>query len=92
MAENVNAVMAQNNAQIKKMMDMFKASLEAMTNKQTGTQLGTQSAIPKCPHCTLRHPKPNNCWELEKNASKHPKNWKPVTEHKKKAGDDKEDE
>ncbi len=92
MAEIVNAVTAQNNAQMEKMMDMFKASLEAMTNKQTGTQSGTQSTIPKFPHCNLLHPKPDNCWELEKNATKHPKNWKPVAECKQKAGDDKKDE
>ena len=64
MAEIVNAVTAQNNAQMEKMMDMFKASLEAMTNKQAGTQSGTQSTIQKCPHCNLHHPKPDNCWEL----------------------------
>ncbi len=92
MAEIVNAVTPQNNAQMDKMMDMFKASLEAMTNKQTGTQSGTQSTIPKCHHCNLHHPQPENCWELEKNASKHPKNWKPVAECKKKAGDDKKGE
>ena len=38
MAEIVNAVTAQNNVQMEKMMDMFKASLEAMTNKQTNKQ------------------------------------------------------
>ena len=92
MAEIVNAVTAQNNAQMEKMMDMFKASLEAMSNKQQGTQSGTQATNPKCPHCNLRHAKPDNCWELEKNASKRPKNWKPVAERKKKADDNKKDE
>ena len=92
MAEIVNGVTAQNNDQMEKMMDMFKATLEAMTNKQTGTQSGTQSPIQKCPHCNLHHPKPDNCWELEKNASKRPKNWKPVAKRKKKAGDDKKGE
>jgi hypothetical protein len=82
MAEIVNAVTAQNNAHMEKMMDMFKASLEAMTNTQ-GTSSGSNT-IAKCPHCKLRHPKPNNCWELEKNASKRPKNWKPAAEREKK--------
>jgi hypothetical protein len=92
MAEIVNAVTAQNNAQMEKMMDMFKASLEAMSNKQQGTQSGTQATNPKCPHCNLRHAKPDSCLELEKNASKRPKNWKPVAERKKKADDNKKDE
>ena len=71
--------------------DSAQAAFEAITNKQ-GTQSGTQSTIQKCPHCNLHHPKPDNCWELEKNTSKRPKNWKPVAEHKKKAGDDKKGE
>ncbi len=89
MAEIVNAVTAQNNAHMEKIMDMFKTSLEAMTNKQ-GTPSGSNTTA-KCPHCKLRHPKPDNCWELEKNASKRPKNWKPVAERKK-AGEDKKNE
>eukprot|EP00804_Cyclotella_cryptica_P007736 CCRYP_001353-RA/>CCRYP_001353-RA protein AED:0.15 eAED:0.15 QI:0/0/0/1/0.2/0.16/6/0/947 len=85
MAEIVNAVQAQNNAQMEKMMEMFKASMEAMT-KQQGTNTpagGNTNTITKCPHCNLRHPKPDNCWELEKNASKRPQNWKPAAERKK---------
>ena len=81
MAEIVNAVTAQNNAQMEKLMDMFKASMEAMTNKQ-GTP-AESNTIAKCPHCNRHHPKPDNCWELEKNAAKRPKNWKPVAERKK---------
>ena len=89
MAEIVNAVTAQNNAHMEKMMDIFKASLEAMTNKQ-GTPTGSNTNA-KCPHCNRRHPKPDNCWELEKNAAKPPKNWKPVAERKK-ASEAKKDE
>ena len=96
MAEIVNAVQAQNNAQMEKMMEMFKASMEAMTKQQgTSTPSGSNPSgtniIPKCPHCKRRHPKPDNCWELEKTASKRPKDWKPVAERKK-AGVDKKDE
>jgi hypothetical protein len=89
MAELVNAVTTQNNAQLEKMIDLFKTSLEAMTNKLNSPS-GTNT-IQKCPHCKLRHPKPDNGWELEKNASKRPKNWKPVAERRK-AGDNKKDE
>jgi hypothetical protein len=91
MAEIVNAVQAQNNAQMEKMMEMFKASMEAMTKQQgTNTPAGGNT-IKKCPHCNLRHPKPDNCWELEKNASKRPQNWKPAAERKK-ASEPKKDE
>lgn len=99
MAEIVNAVTAQNNAQMQQMMDMFKTTLETLTNKQSATSgsnsgvnaPSTSNTIAKCPHCKRRHPKPENCWELEKNADKRPKNWKPAAEHKK-AGEAKTDE
>ena len=83
MAEFVNAVTAQSNAQMEKMMELFKTSLEAMSSKQQSN--ASKSTHQKCPHCKLRHPKPDDCWELEKNASKRPKNWKPVAERKKKS-------
>ena len=91
MAEIVNAVTANNNAQMQQMMDMFKTTLETLTNKQSTTSASnsgvnapsTSNTIAKCPHCKRRHPKPDNCWELEKNAAKRPKNWKPAAEHKK---------
>ena len=86
MAEFVNAVTAQTNAQMEKMMEMFK---EAMAAKPSGVSPNTTFTHPKCPHCSRRHPKPDDCWELDKNASKRPKNWKPVAERKKKS-DDKE--
>eukprot|EP00804_Cyclotella_cryptica_P025977 CCRYP_002794-RA/>CCRYP_002794-RA protein AED:0.40 eAED:0.40 QI:0/0/0/1/0/0.5/2/0/349 len=82
MAEFVNAVMTQSNAQMEKMMEMFKTSLESLSSKQSGGE--ARQTHPKCPHCKLRHPKPDDCWELEKNASKRPTNWKPVAERKKK--------
>ena len=92
MAEIVNAVQAQNNAQMEKMMEMFKASMEAMTKQQgTNNTPAGGNTTKKCPHCNLRHPKPDNCWELEKNASKRPHNWKPAAERKK-ASEPKKDE
>eukprot|EP00956_Cyclotella_meneghiniana_P007409 scaffold10112_cov34-Cyclotella_meneghiniana.AAC.2 len=89
MAEFVNAVTAQTNAQMEKMMEMFK---EAMSAKPSGVSPNTTFTHPKCPHCSRRHPKPDDCWELEKNASKRPKNWKPVAERKKKCGEEKSSE
>jgi hypothetical protein len=83
MAEFVNAVTMQSNAQIEKMMEKFKTSLEALASKQSGSK--ARQTHPKCPHCKLCHPKPDDCWELEKNTSKRPANWKPVAEHKKKS-------
>lgn len=85
MAELVNAVTANNNAQMEKMMEMFSKSLEAMSNnKQPGTTTRGTNSYQQCPHCKLKHVKHEDCWELEKNASKRPKNWKPVAERKKK--------
>jgi len=81
MAEFVNAVTAQTNAQMEKMMQM---SEKAMSAKQPETTPNTTFTHQKCPHCHRRHPKHDDCWELEKNASKRPKNWKPVAERKKK--------
>ena len=81
MAEFVNAVTAQSNAQMEKMMAMFE---KAMSAKPSGVSPNTTFTHQKCPHCQRRHPKHDDCWELEKNASKRPKNWKPVAERKKK--------
>ena len=81
LAEFVNAVTAQSNAQMEKMMAMFE---RAMTAKPSGVSPNTTFTHQKCPHCQRRHPKPDDCWELKKNASKRPKNWKPVAERKKK--------
>jgi hypothetical protein len=83
MAEFVNAVTMQSNAQMEKMMEMFKTSLESLSGKHSGGE--ARQTHSKCPHCKLRHPKPDDCWELEKNASKRPANWKPVAERKKKS-------
>ena len=83
MAEFVNAVTTRNNEQMEKMMEIFKTSLDAMKSKHPGNE--PKHTHPKCPHCKLQHPKPENCWELEKNASKRPNNWKPVAERKKNA-------
>ena len=85
MLEFVNAVTAQNNAQMEKMMELFKSSLSELSNKQPGVSPNTTFTHQKCPHCKLRHPNPDGCWELEKNASKRPKNWKPAAERKKKS-------
>ena len=82
LADVVNALTAQTNAQMDKMMEMFK---EAMSAKSSGILPNTTFTHPKCPHCSRRHPKPDDCWELDKNASKRPKNWKPVAERKKKS-------
>ena len=69
MAELVNAVTANNNAQMKKMMEMF--------NKQpSGTTARATNSYQQCRHCKLCHVKHKDCWELKKNASKRPKNWK----------------
>eukprot|EP00804_Cyclotella_cryptica_P028837 CCRYP_008424-RA/>CCRYP_008424-RA protein AED:0.29 eAED:0.29 QI:0/0/0/1/0.16/0.14/7/0/719 len=53
------------------------------TTRHEHTCRGQHEHDIKCPHCNLRHPKPDNCWELEKNASKRPQNWKPAAERKK---------
>lgn len=82
LAEVVNALTAQTNAQMDKMMEMFK---EAMAGKSSSATPSAKETYPKCPHCSRRHPKPDECWELEKNSSKRPKNWVPVAERKKKA-------
>ena len=84
MVEIINAVTAQNNAQMEKMMEMFQQSLSTMSTKQPSSET-TKFTHQKCPHCHLRHPKPDDCWELEKNADKRPKNWKPAAERKKKS-------
>jgi hypothetical protein len=84
MAEFVNAVTAQQTAQMEKMMEMFK---ETMAAKQPETTPNTTFTHQKCPHCKLRHPKPDDCWELEKNAAKRPKNWKPVAERRRKSAE-----
>ncbi|KAL7488826.1 hypothetical protein ACHAW6_014425 [Cyclotella cf. meneghiniana] len=69
MAELLHAVTTQSNAQMEKMMEMFTKSLEAMSsNKRPGQE--TTSTNQKFPHCKLCHKNHNNCWELQKNASK----------------------
>ena len=91
MVEIVNAVTANSNAQMEKLMEMFTKQMEAMSTKQpAGTSQNTTHQ--KCPHCKLRHPKPDDCWELEKNAAKRPKNWKPAAERKKKSEEGKKSE
>lgn len=72
---------------MEQMLKMFKDILKTVP----GTGNGNGTANPtntlqrtKCPHCNLRHAKPDDCWELEVNASKRPSNWKPVAERKKK--------
>ena len=82
MAEFVNAVTTNNNAQMEKMMEMFTKSLETMTNNKQSDKKTTPTNQ-QCPHCKLRHPNPDKCWELESNAASRPKTWKPVAERKK---------
>ena len=82
MAEFVNAVTTNTNAQMEKMMEMFTKSLETMSNNKQPDKKTTFTRQP-CPHCKLRHPNPDGCWELEKNAASRPKTWKPVAERKK---------
>ena len=85
MTELVNAVTVQRNAQMEKMMEMFSKSLKAISNnKQPGKE--TMSANQECPHYKIHQRNHNDCWELEKNASKHALGWKPIAEHKKKKG------
>ena len=82
MAEFVNAVTTNSNAQMEKMMEMFTKSLATLSNnKQPDKE--TTFTHQKCPHCNLRHPNPDNCWELEKNAASRPQTWKPVAECRK---------
>eukprot|EP00804_Cyclotella_cryptica_P028262 CCRYP_014618-RA/>CCRYP_014618-RA protein AED:0.29 eAED:0.29 QI:0/0/0/1/0.5/0.33/3/0/697 len=73
MAEIVNAVTAQSNAQMEKMMEMLKTAMSATQPGTTPNPTTTTRA--KCPHCNLRHPKPDECWELAKNAAKRVSKW-----------------
>eukprot|EP00804_Cyclotella_cryptica_P025159 CCRYP_013002-RA/>CCRYP_013002-RA protein AED:0.40 eAED:0.39 QI:0/0/0/1/1/1/2/0/274 len=66
------------------MMKMFKDILGALPPAAGNGTPATNGQRPKCPHCNRRHIKPEECWELEANASKRPANWKPAAEHKKK--------
>jgi hypothetical protein len=70
------------------MLKMFKDILGTLPSAGKGAAPASASAPtsqrPKCPHCNLRHIKPEECWELEANASKRPANWKPAAERKKK--------
>ena len=73
---------------MEQMLKMFKDILGTLPVSGKGTAPAPATAAtaqrPKCPHCNLRHVKPEECWELEANASKRPANWKPAAERKKK--------
>ena len=60
------------------MMELFKATLDAKglpdPNKPKGGE--GKKKKKKCPHCGMEvYHKPEACFELEANASKHPAGW-----------------
>jgi hypothetical protein len=77
---------------MEQMLKMFKDILGTLPTADKGTAPtpvpAPNAQRPKCPHCNLRHVKPEDCWELEANASKRPANWKPVAERKKRTPED----
>jgi hypothetical protein len=70
------------------MLKMFKDIMNTLPATSNGTAQPSlqvpKAQRPKCPHCNLRHAKPEDCWEFKANASKHPANWKPAAERKEK--------
>lgn len=87
LAEVASVMQAALEKQIKKLIEMFTKSFEAMNknipspnpNLCGNRAHGQHSA---CKHCGLKHHDPDSFWELKSNKDKHPANWKPMADHK----------
>ena len=77
-AELANSMQEQSQKQFKEMMEMFNAKLDAKTSPNPSySKGGDGKKKKKCPHCGMEvYHKPEACFELEANASKHPAGWK----------------
>jgi len=77
-AELANSMQEQSQKQFKEMMEMFNAKLDAKTSPNPSYPKGGEGKKKKkCPHCGMEvYHKPEACFELEANASKHPVGWK----------------
>ena len=99
LAEVASVMQAASEKQMERLIKMFTKSMEAMNKnipsptpaptpapRGTGRQRGE-----KCPHCNVRHRNHDDCWDLDKNKSKRPANYKPaaqrIAEYKAKANE-----
>jgi len=78
-AELANSMQEQSQNQCKEMMELFKAKLDAKSLPYASNPKGGEGKKQKkmCQHCGMEvwH-KPESCYELEANTSKHPVGWK----------------
>jgi hypothetical protein len=74
-----NSTQEQSQKKIKEMMELFKAKLDAKSLPDPINPKGGEGKKQKkkCQHCGMElYHKPEACFELEANASKHPAGWK----------------
>ena len=76
-AKFANSMQEQCQKQFKKMMELFKATLDKNSPTPTNTKKGAEGKKKKkCQHCGLEvYHKPEACFKLEANAAKCPAGW-----------------